>query len=181
VDETALEFARTFNPLPEPESAAAPLAAPPASLRLTLAPTSRCTFSLQRARVAALDVGIVVAVALLVALPVGFTAWGAIACCALAYYAGSSLWPGRTPAAMWLRYDASGAAPREVRRSSHEPHTPPAEIAMTLAADDGRDDAHAARERRSGQERRRRSTEHVQPRYGEGERRGLGMGIPAVH
>jgi transcriptional regulator with XRE-family HTH domain len=174
-DETALEFARAFDTQPESE----PDVTPAESLRLMLAPTSRRTFSSRRATVAALDVGIVVGVALLVSLPAGFAPWAAIACCALAYYAGSSLWQGRTPAAAWLRYQASGTAPREVQRS-HEPHPPPAEAAMTLAVGDGRDGAHITRERRSGRERRRRPA-HEPPHHGQDEGRVRGTGIPAVH
>lgn len=183
-DETALEFSRVFDPLPEPEPYLIPTAASPPSLRLMLAPTVHRTFSRQRATVAALDVGIVVGVALLVSLSTGFAPWPAIGCCALAYFAGSSLWPGRTPAAAWLRCEAPASAPREVQRS-HTTHPPSAAAApaaaMTLAVDDGRDGAHTTRERRTGRERRRRSAQHDPPHHGQGEGRVRGMGIPAIH
>ena len=187
-DATALEFAAVFNPLPEPAPdvtptptpTVTPTAPPSASLRLVLAPTRRLMFSPRRATVAALDVGIVVAVALLVSLPAGVSLWGALACCALAYYAGSSLWSGRTPAAVWLRHEAWGTSPREVRRSQ-DAQTPPVEAAMTFALDDGRDERITTPERRSGTERRRRPAHHDPARYGQDERRVLGRGVSAVH
>jgi hypothetical protein len=134
----------------------------------------------QRAAVAALDVCVVVGTALLVSLPAGFTPWIAIACCALLYYAGSTVWAGRTPAAAWLRYRAAAAAHREVSRR-HEVRTQPVALAMTIAGDDGRDET-ASGERRSGTDRRRRPVRHEPPRQSEGVGRLVGTpSTPSVH
>ena len=181
VDETALEFARAFDPAPAPEPHPTPSATPASSLRLMLAPTNRATSSSQRAMVAALDVCVVMAVGLLVSVPAGFTPWIAIACCAVVYYAGSTIWQGRTPVAAWLQDEGVGSAPREVQRSGNG-HTQPVELAMTLAAGNGREQVRATRERRSGADRRLRSPRLDPPRHGDGERRLVATrSTPSVH
>jgi transcriptional regulator with XRE-family HTH domain len=179
-NETAVEFADAFDePPPAPEFAPAAAEVPASPLRLTLAPISHRTSPWQRATVAALDVGIVVGAALLVSLPAGFTPWIAIACCALVYYAGSTVWQGRTPAAAWMRYDA-GAAPSLPTRN--EAPAPRAELAMTMAAADETDQIEATRERRSGTDRRRRPARPEPAHHGEGVGRLVGTpSTPSVH
>ena len=145
-----------------------------------LAPAKHAMSSSQRARVAALDVCVVTAMGLLVSVPAGFSPWIAIACCALVYYAGSTIWQGRTPVAVWLDDDGEGTAPRDVQRSGSA-DTQPMELALTFAPDDERDQAHATRERRSGDDRRRRSPRHDPPRHSDGVRLLTTPGTPSVH
>lgn len=181
VDETALEFARVFDPEPSPEPDPAPSAAPRSSLRLMLAPSNRGTSPSRRATVAALDVCLIMAAGLLISMPAGFTPWIAIACCALVYYAGSTIWQGRTPVAAWLQDAGAGSAPRETPRSDNA-HTQPMELAMTFAADEARNEVQAPRERRSGAERRRRSVRFDPPRHRDGEGPLIATpGRPLVH
>jgi transcriptional regulator with XRE-family HTH domain len=180
--ETALEFAQAFDEL-EPSRELSPAApeAPASSLRLTLASITSGTSASQRTRVAALDVCVVTAAGLLVSAAGGFTPSLAIACCALVYYGGSTIWQGRTPIAAWLDADGVASAPPGVQRSSTA-HRQPVELALTLAADDGRDHVHATSERRNGTDRRRRSARQDPPRHGDGVgRRATTPGRPSVH
>jgi transcriptional regulator with XRE-family HTH domain len=180
-DETAAEFARAFDPVPEPEPAPPAGSEPASSLRLTLARRQYPTFSPERAKVAALDACIVLAAALFVSLPAGFTLSMAIACCALAYYAGSTVWQGRTPAAAWLRYDVAGIGPRDSQRSQAAKAATADAAALPLAFDAARDPIPVKLERRSGTERRRRSA-RLEPRHRQVDGRiGTTPGIPAVH
>lgn len=179
-DETAADFARTFDPVPQPEPAAAATPAAASPLRLTLARSSRPVFSRERATIAALDVCIVIAAALLVSVPAGFTFSMAVAWCALAYYAGSTAWQGRTPAAAWLRYKPAGT-PREVPHSQAASVSSAEAAGLPLAFDAAPDPMPEKVERRSGIERRRRSV-RLEPRHRQVDgRQGSAPGVPAVH
>ena len=188
-DETAREFAETFDPPPpatEPTPAAPAAVTPPSTLRLMLASTRRPTFSPHRARIAALDVSIVLAIALLVSALPAITLWAAIACCGLAYYAGSTIWQGRTAAALWLGRDPAQSAPREVPRI-RPVQAPAADAALPLAFDRPADPVEVEVvkvdvERRSGTERRRRPARYDLPRPAQRDESLIGpRGLRSVH